>query len=162
MKRKEGREIAIGGLALAALVVVLATSYRSGGFEAPNQSNGYHVTATFNRIDGLLTGDPVYLSGVKIGRVGGMTLTDDYRALVAFHIDSDVPLPRDTAAAIHTDGLFGSKFVTLDPGGEERNLADGDRMRYTQDALIVGKLLDLIIAQGKAVRRQQGQAGKGN
>ena len=64
-------------------------------------------------------------------------------------------LPLDTSAAIHTDGLFGSKFVVLEPGAEEDVLQSGDEFTYTQDAVVVSDLLDLIIAEGKAARAKR-------
>jgi phospholipid/cholesterol/gamma-HCH transport system substrate-binding protein len=63
-----------------------------------------------------------------------------------------VRVPTDTSVSVQTDGLFGGKFVLLEPGGDESMLADGDTITYTQDSLIVGELLDLIIAEGRARR----------
>jgi hypothetical protein len=42
-------------------------------------------------------------------------------------------------------------------------LQDGDTITYTQDALIVSELLELIIAQGKAARTEAPrEEGKGD
>ena len=75
--------------------------------------------------------------------------------MVTFWIDGDVKIPKDSSAAIHTDGLFGSKFISLGPGAEEALLKDGDTITFTQDAVVVSELLDLIISEGKAKRAQQ-------
>ena len=88
-----------------------------------------------------------------MGTVADLSLNDAFRVTATFHLDDPVALPEDTAAVIHTDGLFGSKFVVLDPGGAERMLESGDRIRYTQDAVIISRLLDLIISEGQAARR---------
>jgi hypothetical protein len=45
----------------------------------------------------------------------------------------------------------------LEPGGDEATLADGGVITYTQDSLIVGELLDLIIAEGRMRRGAEGQ-----
>ena len=75
-----------------------------------------------------------------------------------------IELPVDSSAAIHTDGLFGSKFVVIDPGGDLAILEDGDEIQYTQDAVIVEDLLDLIISEGKArlatASQPQGEGAK--
>jgi phospholipid/cholesterol/gamma-HCH transport system substrate-binding protein len=63
-----------------------------------------------------------------------------------------VRIPTDTSVSIQTDGLFGRKFVVLEPGGDDTMLADGGVITFTQDSLIVGELLDLIIAEGRAQR----------
>ncbi|MCW5698495.1 MAG: MCE family protein [Rhodospirillales bacterium] len=152
MTRTEIREIAIGAIAVVGLALAVGGSYGDGASEAEARIGQYQLFASFNRVDGLRVGDAVLLSGIPIGTVHAMELHSDYRANITLRIDSAVELPTDTAAAIHTDGLFGSKFVTLSPGAEEESLADGDVIAYTQDSLIVSDLLDLIIAQGKSVR----------
>ena len=148
---REAREIVYGGAVIVVLALVLAYSY--GGGRVSSAVGAYTLTANFNRVDGLAEGADVYLAGIKAGTVSGQRLDDDYRAEVEMQIDAGVRLPTDTAVAIHTDGLFGTKFVVLDPGGEEDMLEPGDEITFTQDAMIVGELLDLIIAEGKANRK---------
>ena len=152
LKNREMREIGIGLLAFLVLVAVLTSFYRADPRAAPGDAAALRLVAEFSRIDGLVLGDPVYVSGVRVGTVTDLSLTDDYRVAATFSLTHPVALPADTSAAIHTDGLFGSKFVTLDPGGADDVLQDGGRLRYTQDAIIVSKLFDLIIAEGHAAR----------
>jgi phospholipid/cholesterol/gamma-HCH transport system substrate-binding protein len=157
--RREVREVAIGALAMIALAGILVASNRSG-LPAGDGSDGYQVHAVFDRIDGLVRGNPVYLSGIEVGRVAELTLLPDFRARVTLRLDPAIRLPMDTSAAVHTNGLFGSKFISLDPGGDDRKLAHGDRIVFTQDALIVSELLDLIIAEGKAARSEAEKGGR--
>lgn len=156
MARRELREVAIGAVAVLVLALALGGSYGGGASQAETGIGQYRLLASFNRVDGLRVGDPVMLSGVPIGAVDAMDLGEYYRARVTLRLGSSVGLPVDTAAAIHTDGLFGSKFVTLSPGAEEDTLGDGDTIGYTQDSLIVSDLLDLIIAQGRSARAENG------
>ncbi len=148
--RGETRESWVGAASLVGLGLLLVLSY---GSRPDGTANGYDVLAAFNRIDGLAVGDPVRMAGVEIGSVAAERLrTGSYRAELVLRIESDVRLPRDTSAAIHTDGLFGSKFVVLEPGGETVHLGHGDRIDFTQDSMVVEDLLDLIISEGKAKR----------
>ena len=144
---RDGREILVGMAVFVALVLALGLSYGGGRLKP---AGGYALMATFNRVDGLSVGDDVRLSGVKVGGVERQVLDDNYRALVTLRITTDVKLPTDTAAAIHTDGLFGTKFVILDPGGDDAILEPGGNISFTQDAVLVDELLELIIAEGKA------------
>ena len=144
---RDGREIVVGMAVSMALALTLGLSY---GGSRLKPVDGYTLTATFNRVDGLSIGDDVRLSGMKVGSVERQDLDDRYRALVTLRIVADVKLPTDTAAAIHTDGLFGTKFVILDPGGEDALLDPGGAITFTQDAVLVDELLELIIAEGKA------------
>ncbi len=152
---RESREITIGAVTVAGLVAVLAFMNQGRDMVAGAAPGQILVSAKFNKVDGLIDGSEVRLGGIRIGTVDGMRLDDQYRAVVTFRIDSMFELPLDTSAAIHTDGLFGSKFVVLEPGAEEDVLQSGDEFTYTQDAVVVSDLLDLIIAEGKAARAKR-------
>ena len=154
--RGETKEIAVGALALASLLLVLG-SFQAGRTHAGGKA-GYDVGATFNRIDGLFPGDPVRLGGIRVGTVAKAELDSNYRARLTLRMDDEIKLPEDTAAAIHTDGLFGSKFVVLLVGGDDANIKPGGIITHTQDALIVSELLELIIAEGRAARAKSGAA----
>ena len=142
---------AFGAGAVLLFAAVLVLTY-AGVVVGADMSSYYRIFAMFNRVDGLAIGDDVQLSGVPVGNVDSMTLGPYYRARVGFRIASDVAIPTDTSVSIQTDGLFGRKFVVLEPGGEESMLADGGTIAFTQDSLIVGELLDLIISEGRARR----------
>lgn len=149
MTNTETRNILVGLASLAGFILLFGLSYGLGGMRAKAEVGFYPVQATFNRIDGLAPGDSVRMGGIEVGTVGIPSLDENFRAALTLKIRSDVRIPRDTSAAIHTDGLFGSKFVVLEPGGDETYLDAGDRIDFTQDSMIVGELLDLIIAQGR-------------
>jgi phospholipid/cholesterol/gamma-HCH transport system substrate-binding protein len=153
VKANETREIIVGLLAILLFGAVLVWSYGTHGLDAGGSGGQITVSAAFNRVDGLRVGDPAYVSGMPVGRVIAMDLLPDFRANVTLSIRKGVPLSTDTSAAIHTNGLFGGKYVVLDPGGSEELLKQGGEITYTQDALIVSELLDLIIAEGHAARK---------
>jgi phospholipid/cholesterol/gamma-HCH transport system substrate-binding protein len=160
MKDPEVRHILVGLAASTLLAVMLGISYLSKGLGKRAGMVGYYnVLALFQQVDGLRVGDDVTVSGVRVGKVTGMTLDPDFRARVTLAIEEAVPLPVDTSAAIHTDGLFGGKFVVLEPGGDEQFLAEGAVITFTQDSVIVSELLDLVIAEGKAVRGKAANKG---
>ena len=159
--RNETKEITVGILALSALLLVMAFFYLGRTHVSGAAKAGYALSATFNRIDGLFPGDPVRLGGIRVGTVAKAELDRHYRARLTFRMDDGIQLPEDTAAAIHTDGLFGSKFVVLLAGGDDAILKPGGAITHTQDALIVSELLDLIISEGRAARAKHDAAIKG-
>ena len=124
----------------------IGTASRIVKDEAGTYTVGVLVQANFGRRGELL------VAGVPVGRVAAMTLESNHRARLTLLVDDDVLLPTDTSAAIHTDGLFGRKFVVLQPGGDETVLKADGVITFTQDSLIVSELLDLIIAEGRAQR----------
>lgn len=150
----ESREISVGAAVVASLVAVMIFLY-TGAEDVTDKGSGVRITADFNRVDGLIDGDPVFLSGIRIGTVEKMFLNENYRIVVALRLNEDVYVPIDSSAAIHTDGLFGGKFIVLEPGAEEAPMKSGAKITFTQDAVVVSELLDLIISEGKAKRAAQ-------
>lgn len=150
--RDELRQIITGTAAVVAVLALFLFAYQANRESARIPSGGYRLTAMFNRVSGIGPGSPVEVAGIPVGAVETMSLQPDYRARVTMRIDLGVALPRDTSAAIHTDGLFGGRFLVLDPGGAEETLGDGEAIAFTQDAVVISELLDLIIAEGRAAR----------
>lgn len=139
------------GLAGAATVVagiVIAIMTFQGPAAAP--AGQYRIEAAFSQVDGLFVGDEVRMGGIKIGEVVSNSLDDTFTARLGLSIDVAVKLPADTSAAIHTDGLFGTKFIELVPGGDEESIPPGGEISVTQGSVVVEDLLELIIAQAKA------------
>ncbi|MGA0393717.1 MAG: MlaD family protein [Rhodospirillales bacterium] len=149
MRTTGNKEIFVGIGVITGFLLLMAYFY-GGKSMAAQATEGYRLTAAFNKVDGLFPGDAVRMGGIKIGIVESQKLDKNFRAVITFRINGNVKLPKDTSVAIHTDGLFGSKFVIFEPGGDETNLKDGDFINFAQDAVILSELLDLIISQGKA------------
>ena len=60
---------------------------------------------------------------------------ENFQAVLTMSIDKTVSLPDDSTAKVTSEGLLGSKFIALEPGGSEDKLKDGDQMGYTQSAI---------------------------
>lgn len=158
----EAREAVVGGTVLVVLLLAMVLLQGDRDIAAEAANGGYPVEATFNRVDGLLPGADVRLGGVRVGVVESQRLDADFRAVVTMRIATATRLPLDSSAAIHTDGLFGDKYVVLEPGGEEEYLEPGDEITFTQDAVVISDLLELIISQGKMKQKKlKEQAAKG-
>lgn len=147
------KEKIVGGLTFLALVLAIFASYAIP--DGPREEGRYSVQAVFGRIDGLAEEAEVRMGGVQIGYVSGAKLNENYRAVVTMSIDDHIKLPIDTSAAIHTDGLFGNKFIELEPGGEVELLTEGSMIEMAQSSVVVEELLDLIISEGKARQAKQ-------
>lgn len=158
----DNKEIVIGTASLGIGALLLAVLYAGGEMRDKASGKDYLIKAVFDRVDGLADGSDVQLGGIKVGVVDGQVLDKGYRAALTLKIDSNVRLPTDTSAAIHTNGLFGVKYVVIEPGGESEMMAAGDEISFTQGSVIVSELLDLIISQGKANRAKQANEAKGS
>ncbi|MDR1267026.1 MAG: outer membrane lipid asymmetry maintenance protein MlaD [Holosporales bacterium] len=138
-----GFETVVGFLVLCVSGVFLFFAYTHS---VQDLSSGYTISASFDRIDGICLGADVKIGGVKVGTVKKITLLpESYLASVQMQIASGIKIPKDTTAAIVSEGLIGKKFVSLSPGGEENTLEDGGVLEHTQGAInletLIGKMM---------------------
>lgn len=111
-----------------------------------NPNNQYILYAKFENVDGIESGTPVMIGGVKIGVVGDKYLdAKTYQAKVKFYIDQNVKIPLDSGAAIVSSGLLGQKFVSITPGGDEAMLNAEAEIKYTQSSVNLESLLGKLI-----------------
>lgn len=152
----QNREALIGAVVLAALVLLFAVNATDSGVE--HREDTYRLRAVFPQAAGLTAGAEVRLAGIPIGRVAEQGLGNDYQAHVVMEVRDDFAIPEDSAAVIETDGLLGAKYVEIQPGGAEEMLGDGDRVEYTQGALVLEDLLARILEQARAAQATKASA----
>lgn len=131
---------------VGAAVVVLAAGFfifasKTAGLGG-GSSSGYHVVAEFDNAEGVNIGTDVRLAGIKIGTVTAQSLNaENYMARLELTLDPKIKLSDDTVAKVTSEGLLGSKFISLDPGGSETMLAEGSVMSITQGAVDIWSLI---------------------
>lgn len=74
-----------------------------------------HVTAIFDNVNGLQSGNNVWFSGVKIGTVNKMSFYGESQVKVIVKIDekSQQYIRKDAKVKISTDGLIGNKIIVI-------------------------------------------------
>ena len=151
-------ETVMGMVVLVIAGFFLVFAYLSSQIDAPN---GYSLTARFSRIDGVQTGTDVRLSGVKVGTVTKIVIDPDtYLAVVDMGLDRTIKLPKDTSAEIVTNGLLGSKYIAVVPGGDETYLTDGDEITYTQAAISLESMIGQLIFSKKDDEKEKDGAAE--
>ncbi len=140
-------ETLMGALVLAIAVGFMIFVYDATGMRA---AGGYEVVARFDRVDGLARGADVKVSGIKVGTVVEQRLDPErFLAVVRMNIDPVVKLPVDTVAQVTSEGLLGGAFVALVPGGEDRTIAPGGEIKFTQSPVnLVQMLGKFMFGQG--------------
>jgi phospholipid/cholesterol/gamma-HCH transport system substrate-binding protein len=123
-------DILVGIFVLVGLVCLGYLAIRLGKLELFG-AQGYVVFADFVSVAGLKLGDPVEIAGVRVGKVEGIGLADD-RARLRLRVSDDVKLQEDVIASVRARGLIGDKFVLLAPGGSDKLIAPGGRIRETE------------------------------
>ena len=141
--RKLDIEIMVG-LFIVAGVVCLA--YLSISFAKMEVFGGkdYELKAIFTNTGGLKVGSGILIAGVEIGRVRSVSL-DNYQAHIVMALPMDVKIQDDAIASIKTKGLIGEKFIDITPGGSDKILPPGARIRETQPAVDMEELISRYV-----------------
>jgi phospholipid/cholesterol/gamma-HCH transport system substrate-binding protein len=146
MKQTTTVEILVGLFVVAGLAALFMLAMKVSNISSLNDGNGYEVTAYFENVGGLKVRSPVTASGVKVGRVAAIRYDDKlFEALVTLKLNRDYHMPVDSSASIFTSGLLGEQYVSLEPGGAEENLKQGDRIKITQSALILEQVIGRVL-----------------
>jgi phospholipid/cholesterol/gamma-HCH transport system substrate-binding protein len=136
-------EIIVGTFVLLCATYFFFNSFKSAKV---GRVSGYYVIAKFDNIDGIAGGSDVKISGVKIGTVEDQYLdSEDFRATLRLSIDQGIKLPTDSSAKISSEGLLGSKYLSITPGADEEMLKNGDEIQFTQSSINFEDLLGKFI-----------------
>ena len=149
-------EIIVGLFVIAGVVALLFLSLKVSNLNSVAVTDPYQVNARFDNIGSLKVRAPVTMAGVKIGRVNEIRLDSaSYQAEVVMDISGEYKnLPVDSSASINTQGLLGEQFVSLEPGGQQEYLANGDHIRLTQSAVVLENLIgDLLFSNSQGAKQ---------
>lgn len=140
ISRNQQAVVGVVATLVLALAVTVAMKAAFGAYDP-----GYTLTARFGEAgQNLDTQSDVKIRGVNVGRVTGIDVGEDGRAVVTLHLDPGTEVPRTSVAAIRPISIFGPKFVDLVPGeGEGRGpyYESGDEIARTETALELSDVL---------------------
>lgn len=144
--KKAGIETIVGIFVVVGILCLAYLSIKLGKMELLG-GNYYELSAGFSSVSGLKAGASVEIAGVEIGRVDRIELDPSrgYMATVFMRIKTGVKLTDDSIASIRTRGIIGDKFVLIKPGGSEKLLADGGKIRETESAVDLEQLISEYI-----------------
>ncbi len=145
-------ETVMGAVVLVVAALFLFFAYSTSQVGAV--TGGYPVTAQFQNVDGIRSGSDVRIGGVKVGSVVSETLDPKtYTATLEMKLGSQYKLPDDTVAEITSSGLLGDKYVSLVPGGAEKDIPPGGQIRYTQSSVSLENLIGQMIFSNPAQKK---------
>lgn len=132
--------------AVGALVIAIAAGFFMFVYNATDigtGAGGYKIKAEFENIEGISVGSDIRMAGIKVGSVVSQKLDpESFQAVVTMSVANSLKLPDDTTAKVTSEGLLGAKFITLEIGGSEEMLKDGDSLTHTQSALDIWALIN--------------------
>ena len=143
MKSSNQVEFAAGLFLLLGIAALLFLALQATDTEGFQRQESYQVEAMFGNIGGLKPRATVSMAGVKVGTVDSIHLDPEtLEARVVLKIFSQFDdLPDDTSASILTAGILGDQYVGLEPGGSPEPLRDGDRLLFTNSAVVLEQLI---------------------
>jgi len=137
-------ELIVGVFVLVGLAALTYLAVKLGKLEVIGGGNHMEVQAEFDSVAGLKTGASVEIAGVQVGQVKRIGLKGD-RATVVLSLQPGVKLYGDAIASIKTRGLIGDKYLSLSPGGSQKELPPGAKIRDTESGVDLESLIGEFI-----------------
>ena len=143
---REKTDFWVGLFVLLGIIALVFLALRAGNLSSFSFSSSYQVQANFDNLGGLKVRAPIKSSGVVVGRVSAIQFDNEmYQAVVTLDVQENFAFPVDSSASILTSGLLGEQYIGLTPGGEEKMLAQNDRIQYTQSAVVLEELISKFL-----------------
>ena len=140
--QKSGKDVWVGLFVMLGFAAFLFLALKSANLLAVSFESEYRVSGNFDNVGGLKPRAAVKSAGVLVGRVESIELDPKtFQARVTLALKSQFVFPKDSSLKILTSGLLGEQYIGLDGGGDTANLNAGDRIKQTQSAVVLEKLI---------------------
>ena len=143
--KKYSKETVVGLFVVIGLLCItyMAVNLGNVGFIGDNT---YSLYGKFNTVTGLRVGNPVNMLGLEIGRVHKFTMDQENQQVkVEFKINKGIEVFDDAIASIKTKGLIGEKFIEITPGGSDKLIPPGGKIRETQPPVDIEQLISNFV-----------------
>jgi len=148
---KVGKEVKIGGVMLLCIFLAIwGANYLKGKniFD-----DNVKLFAVYSNVGGLSRTNPVMYNGNKVGQVESVDFAKDFSGnlIVQFSItESFIKIPKDSKAAIFSDGFLGGKAINLEFGKSTITVSNFD----TLNSSIEASLQDAVNQQIAPLKRK--------
>jgi phospholipid/cholesterol/gamma-HCH transport system substrate-binding protein len=141
--KKFDLELAVGLFIIAGVICLGYLSIKLGKMEIVGE-RGYEIYGIFSNVGGLKVGSSIEMAGVNVGQVKSIRL-ENYQANVVLNLPKGLKIQEDAIVSIKTRGLIGEKYIEITPGGSERIIQPGGRIRETQPAIDMEELISKFV-----------------
>lgn len=126
------QEVTVGLLVVVAFVLIIGgLAFLSGKSLFGNRMMTFGVQ--LDNVSGLVEGDPVHISGVRVGRVAGIQLRGVEDVVVHLEIARSVRPRVDAKVFVRPLDAFGAMFVDYFPGQSQEDLEEGQMLSGQRD-----------------------------
>lgn len=145
MALKVSDETKVGALAAIAItLLILGYNFLKGKDLFTSTQTFY---AIYDDVDGLVTANPVVISGTRIGQVTDIQLLTDrgMKVLVTFEVTENIKVPKNSIAKITNSDFFGTKAMLLDLGDASLGMAQSnDTLQAISEPTLVASLSKIV------------------
>ncbi|BBB63237.1 outer membrane lipid asymmetry maintenance protein MlaD [Undibacterium sp. YM2] len=144
--QKKSLDFWVGLFVLLGAAALLFLALKAGNLSSLSFEQTYTVTARFDNIGGLKPRAAVKSAGVVVGRISEIKFDDKtYQATVVMELEKRYKFPQNSSIKILTAGLLGEQYIGLTAGSDDKLLAAGDRIKFTQDAIVLESLISQFL-----------------
>lgn len=146
MFKKRWMDLSVGSFFILGLSVFFFLSSITGQV-SDEKLGAYQLRARFDDVSGLVNRALVRISGVTVGQVNDIVIVPDtYSAMVTLTIfDPKLKIPADSTIGVYTEGILGSKYLSIMPGFSDTFLRKGDEILRTNSAVVLGNLFSKLL-----------------
>jgi phospholipid/cholesterol/gamma-HCH transport system substrate-binding protein len=156
--QRQSFDVWVGLFVLLGALALMFLALKVGNMSAMSFGSSYTVVARFDNIGGLKPRAPVKSAGVVVGRVESVSFNDKtFQAQVTIRMQAEYQFPKDSSAKILTSGLLGEQYIGIEPGGDEQNFVEGDRIKITQSAIVLENLISQFLFSKAAEGSSEGE-----
>jgi len=142
--KKIDAELAAGFFVVLGIFALAFISIKLGRLEVIS-GTGYSLYAEFEKAGGVKAGAAVEIAGVEVGKVKKIRLDKNYEAMLELEINNNIKIQEDAIASIRTKGLIGEKYVQISPGGSDKILPSGGKIRETESPIDIDEAISKYI-----------------
>jgi phospholipid/cholesterol/gamma-HCH transport system substrate-binding protein len=140
------KEVKIGLIVIAGIFLLIYGLNFLKGKNIFDTRNSY--VAIYDNVGGLTVSNPVYYNGFVVGRVNKIGFLEDLsgRMMVEITIrETELKIPKGSIARIFSDGLLGTKAISLEFTKATSYLEDGDTLKPDLQASITDEVARQVL-----------------
>jgi len=151
MKPIQNKRAVIVGIFILVALAIFMGALITLGKQKKTFTKGILVKAVFDNVNGLQAGNNIWFSGVKVGTVKKLELTNNAKVVVDMTIDkrSKDFIHEDAKAKISSDGLIGNKIVVLYGGTPAASSIKANDILQVETALSTEEMMNSLQENNK-------------
>jgi ABC-type transporter Mla subunit MlaD len=94
----------------------------------------------YKKVNGLIAGGPVYISGVKVGSVKDIALKGQNNVKVTLSFNNDLKITKGSVAKLTSSGLLGNKVIEIVKSNNSREVPYGGTIKGVYEEGVMSSL----------------------